>query len=155
MTKPLLPKRLPLIDAAAHARSIQAALDEAALLMLKDFETTTATWQHRAGFTVAVGAFDRVITSSDAIYQMLNDGTKKHDIRPRRAKRLVFFGPFRAKTVPKTIFSGPGYVGGNLTYAPSVNHPGTKARQWDATIAKKHRTLFPKLMQQHLKAASR
>jgi hypothetical protein len=154
MSTPILPKRMPVIDAAAHAKAIQAALDETAVLVLTDFETTTATWSHSAGFTVAVGAFDRVITSGDAIYQMLNAGTRAHVIRAKRG-RLRFFGPFRAKTAPKSIFSGPGYVGGNLFYPKVVNHPGTKARQWDATIAKKYRKAFPKLMQQYLKAAIR
>lgn len=156
MSTPILPKRMPVVDASAQKTAIAQAMRETADLIVKDFETTVATWDHGVSFDVVMSTpYNWTIGTSDSIYTMLNAGTKRHRIRPRRATRLRFFGPFRAKTVPKSIFSGPGYVGGNLFLAKVVNHPGTKARQWDATIAKKYKKLFGKLMQQRIDAAVR
>jgi len=50
------------------------------------------------------------VYSNVAYAGFVNDGTRPHIIRPRRAKALRF------------------RVGGRIVYARVVNHPGTKAR---------------------------
>jgi len=50
------------------------------------------------------------VYSNVAYAGFVNDGTRPHTIRPRRAKALRF------------------RVGGRIVYARVVNHPGTKAR---------------------------
>jgi hypothetical protein len=57
------------------------------------------------------GLRQRWTVGSDVEYApMVNDGTRPHIIRPRRAKALKFT------------------VGGRTVYAALVHHPGTRAR---------------------------
>jgi hypothetical protein len=154
MTKPILPNRLLIANTPAQTAAIKTALDETAALIVADFEITVNSWDHGVSFDLqSPSPYLRTITTGDGIYTMLNAGTKAHAIRPRRAKRLSFSGPFRPKTLPKTIFSGPGYIGGIVFYPMRVRHPGTKARKWDETIAKKWRKPFAQMVQQRINAA--
>jgi len=87
-------------------------------------------------FTIQVKA-----TGRDAkIWRFVNYGTRPHKIRPRNAPALSFVTGGPGSYVPKTKFwgqfGGPGVVmGGERVYAQEVDHPGTKAREFDSLIA--------------------
>lgn len=143
----ILPKQLA-ADPRRMARAIANGLNAQALAVKVDFEVTTATWSDKPSFTVEVTSpYERVVSTGDEVYTMLNDGTDPHEIRPKNGKFLRFRGPFQAKTVPNQISSGPGSKGTNITFSRGVRHPGTKPRRWDTAIAKKQRRLFGKVMQ--------
>lgn len=146
-SKVILPKKLA-ADPRRMARAIANGLNAQALAIKVDFQITTATWSNKPAFAVEVtGPYERVISTGDSIYTMLNEGTDAHEIRPKNGKFLRFRGPFQAKTVPNQISSGPGSKGPNETFSRGVRHPGTKARNWDKAIAKKQRRLFGRVMQ--------
>jgi len=133
----------------AQRRAIEGALDAVARDIQEDFDRTTATWEHDVAFPIAkAGEFVRTIGTTDAIYAMLDAGTPEHLIFPRNGKFLKFQTPFRAKTVPQSIMSGPGSVGSQTVYSRGVIHPGTKARAWAATIADTWRDVWPGRLQQ-------
>lgn len=149
-SKVILPKQLA-SDPRRMARAIANGLNAQALAIKIDFEVTTATWSDKPSFVIDVtGPYERVIATGDDIYTMLNEGTDPHEIRPKNGKFLRFRGPFQAKTVPNQISSGPGSKGPNETFSRGVHHPGTKPRQWDKAIAKKHRRLFGRVMQRSI-----
>lgn len=144
-------------DPTRMARAIENQLNMTALAIKVDFGVTVQTWSDKPTFDIkSPTPWSRTVGTDHAIYGMLNEGTPAHEIRPRRAKSLAFRGPFRSKTVPRSISSGPGYVGPAETILPrgrGVHHPGTEARAWDKTIAQKWDKLFPVQMQRAIDAA--
>lgn len=122
-------------------RVIENTLTAQAKAIKVDFALPAQTWRHKVGVSIATTApYERTITVDDDIYAMLNEGTKAHDIKPKRPGGVLRFqGPFRAKTVPNEIRSNKGGVGKVVTWSRGVHHPGTKARNWDRVIAKKWR----------------
>lgn len=152
----ILPKRA-LAEPTKLALAIQNALDMQAKNIQVDFGVTTQTWSHDVAFAVdAPTPWQRIIGTTDTIYAFVNDGTKAHTIAPRAGGRLAWSGPFRSKTLPRTIASGPGGTGGARTILPrgrAVQHPGTAARQFDQTIAQKWDRQIGALLQRAIDAA--
>ena len=150
--KAILPRNL-ISNPAKMRRVITNTLNEQALAIQVDFQVTVATWDNKPSFSIKASGWRREIGTDGEIYSMLNAGTKAHRILPKNGKVLRFRGPFQAKTVPNSISSGPGGKGTDETFARGVNHPGTKARNWDKTIAKKWRRLLGKQFQRAIDAA--
>jgi hypothetical protein len=145
----------PIFSLSAQRRAITATLDTVSDGVKTDFDATTATWQHKATARISKrGEFVREIVMSDAIYGMLNAGTREHLIFPKNSKILRFTTPFRAKTAPRSISSGPGSKGGNVVWSRGVIHPGTEPREWDTTIATKWQADAPRLFQQAINEAT-
>lgn len=139
-SRAIIPRRLS-VDPEAMARVITNTLNATALAIQTDFRVTAQTWEDKPDFTIeSPTPYEREIGTSDAVYGMLNEGTPAHDIFPRRKKSLAWKGPFRSKTLPRSIASSPGQRGNVQTILPKgrgVRHPGTKAREWDTTIQQK------------------
>lgn len=149
--KAIIPKKL-VFDAKRMERVIENTLDARALDVQVDFDTTVATWKNKPSFTIAVKKGERLVSTDNPIYGMLNAGTARHPIAARNARALSFMRTgFRAK-------SRPGYVGSNKgrpansdpTVVKSVMHPGTEARHWSSTIAIRWRKRFWRLFQDAL-----
>lgn len=147
-SKVVLPKRLT-ADPRVMGRIITNTLNAVALAVKADFGVTVQTWKDKPTFAISNPTpYQRQISTDDPIYTMLNDGTRAHLIRPKAGGVLVFKTPFRSKTVPRTIASGPGASGGNTIFtARPIQHPGTKARAWDKTIQEKWDKRFAQTMQ--------
>lgn len=145
------PRKSPVINVKAFEREIRAAVDKTADGMLADFKKTTRTWRTDVKFYARpkggqLGRRDMVITiyTNSQIYQYVEAGTKPHPIRPKKAKALRFLSNYRAKTRAGFIGSSAGGTSGNPVFAKEVMHPGTKARNFAAIIAKKHTPRFKK-----------
>jgi hypothetical protein len=149
MSRALLPKRA-IIDPKKVSRAIENSLTGIAQNIYIDFRVTTQTWRKRPAFTIKRKAFERVISTDDSIYAMLDAGTKAHTIRAKRAKVLRFGTPFRAKTLPSRIMSQAGGSGSAMVFRPSVRHPGTKARRWARAIQRKWQKRAPAVVQRAL-----
>jgi len=144
--KLIIPKKL-IADPQRMARALTNALNGVAKDIQADFKVTTQTWQHKVEFPIDSPApYTRRVSTSDEVYGYVNDGTRAHRIQPH-GKVLVFRTPFRAKTVPNQIMSGPGSTGGTEVFSRGVNHPGTKARNFDVAIKDKWDKQFGTIMQ--------
>ena len=134
--------------------------------MLKDFQATTATWEHKVEFEVAKSIAiaqsptAHVITT-DEIYNYVNNGTDPHPIFAGQYtglsnKKALSFrsGKYRPKTRPRVIGSTPGGATGPKIARPYVEHPGTKARKFDEIIQKKWMPRFKRLMEQAMSRAA-
>lgn len=145
--KVYIPK--PLVRSpAGMARAIKHALDGAAKGAEVDFGVVTQTWDHRPAITTqAPDPATRVVGTDDDVFAMLDRGTRPHSIVARRGKRLAFAGPFQSKTLPRQIASRAGSRGSTMAYPKAVEHPGTVARAWTATIAEKWSAQLPDIMQ--------
>lgn len=150
--KLILPKQL-IADPKKLARALGNALNGVAKDIQLDFRVTTQTWEHKPSFPISSpSAYRRIVSTDDQIYAFVNDGTRAHIIRPKGGGVLVFRGPFRAKTVPNQIASTAGSVGTAETFTRGVNHPGTKARNFDKAIHDKWERLFGPIMQRAIDA---
>lgn len=134
----ILPRKL-LADPAKLTRALVNTLNGVALDIKIDFEVTTQTWDHTPTFTIdSPNAYTRVVSTDDAVYSMLNEGTRAHDIFPKAGGILRFKTPFTSKTLPRQIMSRSGSKGTTEAISKrGVHHPGTAAREWDTTIAAK------------------
>lgn len=137
----------PKLEAKRLIRALRNGMSNAARDVVVDFKTTTATWKHQPNFKVTeVSAAEWIISTDDSIWAMLDDGTKPHIIRPKRAKVLRFQwggrGSYKAKTRPGYLGSNKNSVLGPIVFRKQVRHPGTKARKWtDAAKVKWDRQL--------------
>ncbi|MFH1553483.1 MAG: hypothetical protein ABII76_01270 [Pseudomonadota bacterium] len=138
-------------SAMSHLRD---GLDEVGKLLLKYHEQATHTWEPKVDFKVKIG---RVLTSSkelrvdittnDKRYLYVDQGTKPHIIRAKRAKTLAFPSQFTPKTRPGEIGSGHGSHGGPTVYTQEVHHPGTKPRKFSVEIVKRSADSTEAIMQ--------
>lgn len=137
----------PKLEAKRVIRALRNGMSNAARDVVADFKTTTATWKHQPEFKVTeVSAAEWIISTDDKVWSMLDDGTKPHIIRPKRAKLLRFQwggqGSYKAKTKPGYLGSSKGKVSGPIVFRKQVRHPGTKPRKWtDAAKVKWDREL--------------
>lgn len=129
--------------------------------MKKDFERTTRGWKTEVKFTtqkalnVTSTSIRGAVGTDNKIYGYVNNGTRPHIIRPKRAKALRFQTGYRPKTRFRTLisFSGGGAYGA-YAYAKSVRHPGTKPREFDYTIADMRQPDFEKACRSAIAKAS-
>ena len=119
--------------------------------MKRDFEKTTATWDHRVEFEERFreerGGLVGFVITNDEIYKFVDRGTRPHLIRAKhRMKPLTFATGYKAKTKPGAIGSGSGGASGPTVRALVVHHPGTEARRFSETIQDKWQKDLPRNM---------
>lgn len=135
----ITPQHLP--KAAEYVAVMQRAAQKSANAAKRDLQTTTRTWQHKPPFDVVVAQTEREYTvaagTDDAIYGYVDGGTRPHIIRPRRSRYLRFRVGGRPKTRVGVIGSFPGAPGTDWRSAYFVLHPGTGARRFTTTIARR------------------
>ena len=117
----------------------------------KDFEKTTATWEHKPKFeslvSLAGGGATLLVETNSVIYRYVSEGTKPHVILPKKAKALRFPGTYTAKTLPGVLEARAGGASGADVFSKGVMHPGTKARNFDKLIAAKWQRQFKREME--------
>jgi hypothetical protein len=127
--------------------------------VLKDFQKTTATWEHKVVFEKIislVGGPQLLVGTDDKIYRYVNDGTPPHYIGPKLAGgMLVFKTGYKAKTTVGVIGSVAGGKFGTYTRRKEIpEHPGNEARKFDATIYQIWKPKFMDLMHKAMKKAA-
>jgi len=142
----------------AFTEAVARAAKQVSNEMVLDFRETTRSWKHKPMFEAVVSVdpnAEVLVGTDDKIYGYVNDGTKPHIIRPKRAKALRFKwggkGSYKPKTQPRVIGSTPGGPSGPEVALKWVRHPGTEAREFDKTIEKKWQPRFRRLMEQAMK----
>jgi len=125
----------------------------------RDFEATTATWDHKPDFkldiSLAGGEPAVTVGTTDKIYGYVDEGTRPHTIAPVNAKVLSFQAGYKAKTQPGVIGSTGGGAQGDQVFSMVVNHPGTKARNFSQKIKRKWAGEFGKRMVQAMAEAAK
>ncbi len=145
--KVFVPKDL-VADPRKLARAVMNGLDAAQKGAEVDFKVTTQTWQHQPDFALRTpNAATRTVSTDDEIYGYVSGGTRPHIIVAHgKALRFPRTG-FRAKSTPRVIGSGSGSRGKGVVFRKKVNHPGSKARDFDKAIAEKWGDELPIVMQ--------
>lgn len=153
--KPIKPKGLG--DAFRRLPgAVEKGMKEATKEALKDFEKTTQGWQHNVSFSVEEqGNGEYLVGTNDEIWKFVDEGTKAHDIYPKRARHLMFSPGGRSKTSPGKLTSGGGSKGSGIVFARHVRHPGTKARLFSQQIARRWRRGVAPFVRAALEEANR
>jgi hypothetical protein len=141
---------------------IQAAAKEIEQAALKDFQKTTQTWKHKPDFdtdikTVGTQSVTVQVTTDNKVYGYVDAGTRPHIIKPKKRGNVLAFagGKYRAKTKPRVIGSTSGGASGAKVFAKEVHHPGTDAREFTETIAKKWKPELQRVVKNALARAAR
>ena len=145
--KPIRPEKL---DVKAIRLEINKVLQAEGRTQVKELKKTVKSWRRKVGFAYDVDLSGRdasvltgPATGNVKVWNMLEEGTPRHPITPRQAKRLRFQGgKYRAKTRPWHLGSKSGGATGKHVYARAVMHPGTQAREWLPTLVSKRRKPF-------------
>jgi lipoprotein-anchoring transpeptidase ErfK/SrfK len=151
--------KLHLLSSSIFRDEIKKAAEGIRKDALKDFERTTATWNHKPKFTSQVKAHqDGVtieITTDDKIYGYVDQGTKPHVIQAHTDKGLVFTVGGSPKTEPHVVQAFPGKRGDKWVRKMQVKHPGTAARKFSEDIAKSYKPEFQKAMRNAIERFAR
>lgn len=133
--------RPPALKVGAAQKIMRNALRAEAKKIKREFEKTTATWEHKVDFREHVhlapsySVMSVQIETDDEIYGYVSNGTKPHEIRPKKKGGvLAFQSGYKAKTSPRQIGSGSGGSFGDTIFRASVQHPGTEARRFPEVI---------------------
>ena len=133
------PPKLP--TGEEYLKAIQAAVYKSAGLTLKDLQSTVSSWSNKPKFDVTItktgNDYSVTAGTDDVIYGYVNNGTKPHDIKPRRSKYLRFSSGYVAKTRVGIIGSIPGGAFGSDMFSKGVFHPGFPGRKFVDAIQKR------------------
>lgn len=137
-----LRKRLVEADKTLRKELKKVAQDTARVLK-RDHERVVANWSHKVKFGYIYQVDKNLISANIYAYGanrhiwfFVNDGTKPHIIRPKRAKFLKFRTGYSPRTA-RGGFGGPGTSSGPWVSAAQVRHPGSAARNFTADISKR------------------
>lgn len=126
-------------------RAIENTLTSLAKSIKVDFQVTTKTWKNKPNFIIKSKKGSRSIYTTSEIYLWVSGGTKAHKIRAKTTGGLRFQTGYKAKSIVGKIMSRAGGSFGPYVNPPpmEVNHPGTKARNFDQEIGDKWAKLAP------------
>ena len=121
------------------------------------FNKIVAAWKHRPSFKAKKSITPEEMqvyvypTGMNAkIWRYVSGGTRRHIIRPKRAKALAFVwggpGSYKPRTTTSGGYKGPGKATGKDVLFKSVNHPGNKARNFERHIARWYKKEFRRVM---------
>jgi hypothetical protein len=79
-------------------------------------------------------------------WRWIDEGTRRHPIVARRAKRLAFRSGFRSGSTPGTLRTRASKSWGAWRRPVAVMHPGIKARNWSTTLMKQEYKNFREAM---------
>lgn len=130
--------------------------------IIHDFEQTVRGWHKPPNFGYALttggGQYSVIVFPIGPYaqkYAWVNTGTPPRLIRPTKRRSLAFKTGFRASTAPGQLASRRYQRFGSTLYRKAVRWPGIKAREFDATIAKKYKGDFQRTMQNAVTRAAR
>jgi len=127
------------------------------------FMRTVTGWSDQPNFLQKVTNGSSAITAQiwpsqntpgGKIYTIVNNGSKPHTIRPKKARMLRFQRGYTASTRPRVLSSRASARFGEFVGAYQVNHPGFEARDFDVTIAETYAPIFEKDMQDVVRSAT-
>jgi len=139
-------------------REMQRGLDNVKKNIIKLYEETSETWEHKPKFycvrrprrlTRNTLNVQMRFGTDDQVWNWLDQGTRPHAIYPKKVGgTLAFPSTYRAKTTPNRLRSSGGGSSGPTIFAKGVQHPGTKARRWSKLIASRGQAIVKREMEQ-------
>jgi len=160
--------RRAFIKAPDVLRELERTLDtQVKPHFIREFDKVVADWKHRVTFRARKRITQDAIKvtvfptgDNKDIYRYVTGGTRPHVIRAKNAHMLAFMwgvpGSYVPKTRPIGKYGGPGVVvGGSLHRFKQVQHPGTKARNFEKAIREQQASWFTRTMENSWRRAIR
>lgn len=152
LVKTIKPRK---INTKTIQRRLQDTLNKEAKIIKREYEKTVATWNDPPKFeiltdisgndvTVLVGPAGTELQVNKFVWT--DEGTKPHVIKAKNAPALAFQSGYSPKTLPNKIASYPAGHFGEFVRVQSVNHPGTKPRNFTIIITNRRRKPFQQAM---------
>lgn len=151
--KPIIPRgKVPDL-----AQLVKTELRREVVNVKRELELPTRRWKHKVVFyekqpSGAQSSGVEIATDS-RIFKYVDQGTKPHIIKPRKAKVLAFNSIFKPQTKPNSLNSSAGRNSPPKIFTSLVHHPGTKARNFTRLVLKRSRNRFPKAVDKAIRLA--
>lgn len=143
---------------AVYNRVLRDTLEREAKDVKKDLDKTVKTWRNKPTFTIKVARgksrLGVTVTTNDKVYSYVDQGTKPHPIRPKKASVLRFRTGYVAKTKPGRLISRGGGAKGETVFAKEVLHPGSKPRNFTKLVARRGQKRVQKRIDRAIKKAN-
>ena len=142
----------------------QALKDKVAPVLVKSHNLVVANWKNKPTFETRISVRPDKISMTvfpagpnAGIYEIVDQGSPPHIIRPVRARMLAFNLGYKSKTLarPARTVSGGGKSTGPLVFAKLVHHPGSEAREFSQVIAKDISPQFKTLIETTFRKVSK
>lgn len=160
--QPIRPRK-NLLDYRVYEAALKEAFRDEIMPELVDrFEAVVSDWEHKPDFQarMKVDAHQIEVTvkptgDNAKIWRYVDEGTRPHVIRPRRAKALSFRTGYSARTrAPARAHAGTGRATGEQVSARLVQHPGTEARGFTGDIVAQFQPWFKDALQEAIREAA-
>lgn len=151
---PILPKRPPFGTRYAVEQAMHEAMVKLGQDLKADLEKTAVTWDHKPQFSAETTNEGVRVTTDDAVWNMVNSGTKAHVISPKGDYPLRFKAGSKPKTKVRVIGSTGGSEGRDWVSPRVVRHPGTAARQFTQVLNTRWRLRYSSYFKNALKVAA-
>lgn len=146
-------------------KAIEKALkDKVEPALIKSHNLVVADWKNKPTFETRTSVRPDKISMTvfpagpnAGIYEIVDQGSPPHIIRPVKAKMLVFRTDYKSKTLakPARTVAGGGKATGPLVFAKLVHHPGSEAREFSKVIAKDIQPQFKTLIDNTFRTVSK
>lgn len=146
-------------------KAIEKALKEqVAQALIKSHNLVVADWKNKPEFQTRISVRPDKISMTvfpagpnAGIYELVDQGTEPHIIRPVKARFLVFRTGYQSKTLarPARTVSGGGKATGDVVRAKLVHHPGSEGRFFSKQIAEDIQPDFKRIIDNTFKRVSR
>lgn len=142
----------------------QALKEQVAPALIKSHNLVVADWKNKPTFETRIAVRPDKISMTvfpagpnAGIYEIVDQGSPPHIIRPVKAKMLAFRLDYTSKTLakPARTVAGGGKSTGPLVFAKLVHHPGSEAREFSKVIAEDIKSDFKRIIDNTFKKVSK
>jgi len=152
------------LDYLARKLLEQALEDKVSPALIKSHNLVVADWKNKPTFETRIAVRPEKISmtvfpAGDAagIYEIVDQGSPPHIIKPVKANLLVFRTGYQPKTLarPARTVSGGGKATGDIVRAKLVHHPGSEGRFFSEQIAEDIKPDFKRIIENTFKKVSK
>jgi len=152
------------LDYLARKALEQALKQQVAPALIKSHNLVVADWKNKPEFDTRIAVRpDKISVTvfpkgpNAGIYEIVDQGSPPHIIRPVKAEFLVFRTGYKSKTLakPARTVAGGGKATGDIVRAKLVHHPGSEAREFSKVIAKDIEPQFKTLIESTFRKVSK
>lgn len=150
--------------ASITRQEIDKVMDDTRSQILKSLNGIVEDWESDVSFQarrivkanyIAINTYP--VGSDKEVWEFVDKGTKPHVIRSKNPKGMRFKTGYKPKTLPNParLASGGGVSSGSWRAAKIVNHPGSKARNFEKVLGKDYQPKFSRDTNNAFKRAAR
>ncbi len=152
------------LDYLARKALEQDLKEKVVPVLVKSHNLVVANWKNKPEFQTRIAVRpDKISVTvfpagpNAGIYEIVDQGSPPHIIRPVKAKMLVFRTGYKSKTLakPARTVAGGGKATGDVVFAKLVHHPGSEAREFSKVIAKDIEPQFKTLIETTFRKVSK